>query len=223
MNRKMCLAIVAVVGVLLMALSCTTTGWPAIASLRAEADWTAPLDSLRVTCSASTPGGGALSYEWSASGGSISGTGSVVDWTAPQQVGMYDITVVVTNSQGRKADESLTIVVSNGPPPNIQDVIVTARDHEYLKVVASGYRAAKTYEYELECTASGTNGELVYEWSCDGGEISAMSEDQAMITWTAPDRSGNTRVTVKVFDGAGNWVSRTILFDVVSCDSCVAW
>jgi hypothetical protein len=222
MNKKICLATI-VVGVLLLGLSCATTGWPNIASLTAEAAWTAPLSSLRVTCSASTPGGADLNYEWSASGGSITGTGPVVEWTAPQQVGMYDITIVVMNAQGRKAEQSLALIASNGPPPSIQSLSVTARDHEYLKAISAGYRAAKTYEYQIECIASGTNGELVYEWSCDGGEISEKSEDWSIITWTAPNTSGNVRVTARVFDGAGNWVSRSIVFDVVSCDSCVAW
>ncbi|MFO7773188.1 MAG: Ig domain-containing protein [Dehalococcoidia bacterium] len=221
MKKRMCLAIM--VAVLVSGLSCVTTGWPVIAGLSAEADWIAPMSSLRVTCSASTPGGGDLNYEWSTSGGIITGTGPVVEWTAPEQVGMYDITVVVTNAQGRKAEESLTIVVSNGPPPTIQRLSVSARDHKYLKEVSAGYRAAKTYEYEIECIASGTNGEVVYEWSCDGGDISKMSEDWSIITWTAPNTSGNVGVTVRVFDDAGNWVGRSIIFDVVSCDSCVAW
>jgi len=221
LNKRLLSAMVIMAAAMLvLAPSCTTEYWPSIASLEAEAAWTAPAGSLRVTCIASSPDGGELSYEWSASGGDIAGTGAVAEWTAPEQVGMYDITVVITNAQGRTATESLTLIASNGPPPTIHDLVVTAKEHEYLKEAAAGYTVAKTYEYYIECIASGTSGELVYEWSCDGGEILG---DGSLITWTAPDKEGDVRVTAKVLDGAGNWVRKSIVFDVVSCEACVSW
>ena len=221
MNRPYSVAMVITVAVvLLLALSCTTEYWPTITSLTAEANWTAPAGSLPVTCTASSPDGDRLSYEWSASGGGIVGTGAVAQWTAPEQVGMYDITVVITNAQGRETTESLILIASNGPPPIIRDLVVTAKEHEYLKEAAAGYTVAKTYEYHIECIASGSNGELVYEWSCDGGEI---LEEGSLIIWTAPDKEGDVTVTAKVLDGAGNWVRKSIVFDVVSCEACVSW
>jgi len=221
LNKRLLSAMVIMAAaILVLAQSCTADYWPTITSLEAEAAWTAPSSSLRVTCVVSAPGGGGLSYEWSASGGDIVGTGAVAQWTAPQQVGMYDITIVVTNAQGREATESVTLIASNGPPPTIHDLVVTAKEHEYLKTTAAGYMVAKTYEYYIECIASGTSGELVYEWSCDGGEILG---DGSLITWTAPDKEGDVRVTAKVLDGAGNWVRKSIAFDVVSCEACVTW
>ena len=212
MNKKRCLVIVAV-AVLLLASSCAGS---LITSLEAEPEWTTPLGSIGVTCTASNPDGGELSYEWSATGGNITGTGPEVIWTAPEEVGMYDITVVVTESEGREATGSIALIASNGPPPTIEDLIVTA-EHEYLKKTPIGYKVAKTYDYDIECTASGT-GELVYEWSCDGGEISG---EGSLITWTAPDTAGDITVTVKVFDDAGNWVRKSIFFEVVDCNACV--
>ena len=41
-----------------------------------------------------------------------------------------------------------------------------------------------------------------------------------MITWTAPDMSGDVTVTVKVVDSEGNWVRESIVFEVVACTSC---
>jgi len=216
MNKKRCLVIVGA-AVLLLASSCAAS---IITSLEAEPDyWTAPLDSLQVTCTASSPDGGELSYEWSTTGGNITGTGPEVTWTAPEEVGMYDITVVVTDSQGGQDTASLALIASNGPPPIIEDLIVTA-EHPYLKETTTGYKVAKTYDYDIECIASNTSGELVYEWSCDGGEISG---EGSMITWTAPNTEGDFTVTVKVFDGAGNWVRKSIAFEVVDCVSCVIW
>jgi hypothetical protein len=220
MNRGHAIAItIAAVLLLLLAPACTTDYWPTITSLQAQADWVAPGGSLRVTCTARDSGGG-LTYQWSASGGSIAGTGAAVDWTAPQAVGMYDITVKVTNSQGRQTTESLALAASNGPPPVIQSLVPTARDHEYLKTSTAGYMAARIFEYDIECVASAATGELVYQWSCTDGEISG---DGPAIMWTAPDRDGRVTVTVKAVDSAGNWVSKSLVFDVVDCESCVVW
>jgi len=217
MNKKRFLAIIAA-AVLLLASSCNSLR-PVITSLEAEAEWTLPSGSIQVTCNASDPDGDELSYEWSTTGGNITGTGPEVIWTAPEEVGMYDITVVVNDGQGNNATESIALIASNGPPPIIEDLIVTA-EHQYLKELATRYKVAKTREYTIECIASCTSGELVYEWSCDGGEISG---EGSMITWTAPNTEGDVTVTVKVFDGAGNWVRKSIVFEVVPCESCVIW
>ena len=214
MNKKRCLVIGAV-AVLLLASSCTGS---LITSLEAEAPWTAPLTSLLVTCTASSPDGGDLSYEWSTTGGNITGTGAVVNWVAPGEVGMYDITVTVTDDQNRKDTASITLIASNGPPPNIENLIVTA-EHKYLKETTTGYKVAKTYDYNIECVASSnTSGELIYEWSCTGGNISG---EGSIITWTAPNTASDVTVTVKVFDGVGNWVRKSIFFEVVDCSPCV--
>jgi hypothetical protein len=214
---KICLAIMAA-AVLLLALSCTTVSnrQPIITDLEAEAEWTTPLGSLQVTCTASDPDSDELSYEWTTTGGSISGTGHEVIWTAPEEVGMYDITVVVDDSHDGEDAGLLTLIASNGPPPIIEDLIVTAKEPKYLKTTTTGYKVGKTKEYYIECIASDTS-ELVYEWSCVGGEISGESY---MITWIAPDISSDVTVTVMVFDVAGNWVRKSIVFEVVSCSSC---
>ncbi|MFP3898715.1 MAG: Ig domain-containing protein [Dehalococcoidia bacterium] len=205
---------------LLLMASCTTDYWPTITSLKADADWTAPGGVLQVVCSVSAYNMEELTYQWSASGGTISGTGAIADWSAPQTVGMYDITVVVTNAQGRQATESVALTVSNGPPPTIEALIVTARDHKYLKEIATGYRAAREYDYDIECVASGPNGELLYQWSCSGGQLVG---EGSTVMWKAPDADGPVTVTAKVSDSAGNWVRKSIAFQVVDCEACVVW
>ncbi|MFU8796356.1 MAG: hypothetical protein ACNA7X_03545 [Dehalococcoidia bacterium] len=204
---------------LLMTPSCTTD-WPVIRNLTAEADWVAPGGSTWLECSAL--GSDGLIYRWSASEGGFSGTGARVQWNAPQQVGMYDITVTVANAEGREATASITLTVSDGPPPEIQNLVVTA-DHKYLKETSTGYRVATTYKYDIECIASSADGEIVYEWSCDDGEITDNSEDGSTVIWTAPNDEVPVTVTVKVLDGAGNWIKRSITFQVVSCEGCHVW
>jgi len=216
MNGRIYLLIM-VTAVVLMASSCVANHRPVITSLEAEADWTAPLDSLQVWCTASDADGDELSYEWSTGGGNISGTGPEAIWTAPIEVGMYDITVTVSDSHGKQATGSIDLIASDGPPPIIETLIVTSEEPEYLKETADGYKVEITREYDIECIASSTDGELLYEWACDDGQISG---EGSMITWTAPDTKCYVTVMVKVFDGAGNWVRKSVVFTVVTCISC---
>jgi FlaG/FlaF family flagellin (archaellin) len=218
MNRKGFLAIMAA-AVLFLALSCTPVDNypPVITSLEAAADWTAPLGSLNVTCTASDRDGDELSYNWSANGGNITGTGPEVTWTAPEEIGVCDITVVVNDGHDGEDTRSAILIVANGTLPIIENLIVTA-EHKYLKKTTTGYKVGKGKEYDIECISSNTSGELVHEWVCDGGDISG---EGSTITWTAPNTAGDVTVTAIVFDVAGNMDNESIVFKVVSCTSCV--
>jgi len=220
MNTIRCLAIMVMMAIamLLLASSCTDNRQPVISSLAAEANWTTPLGSLQVTCNASDYDGDELSYNWSASGGELTGTGPEVTWTAPEEIGGYDITVVVDDGQDSNDTGSLILIAANGTLPIIENLIVTAREPKYLKETSWGYKVGKEKEYDIECIASNTSGELVFEWLCDGGEISG---EGSMITWTAPDTACDVTVTVIVFDVAGYMDNESIFFEVVSCSSCV--
>ena len=190
---------------------------PTVTILAADADWSTPLGTIQVTCTASDPDGDELSYEWSSSGGNITGTGPEVTWIAPEEAGMYQVTAVVKDGYGAEDTKSVVLSVATGTPPIIEDLIVTA-DHKYLRKTATGYKVGKANEYYIECIASNTSGELVYEWSYDGGEISG---EGSMITWTAPEVSSDVTVTVTVTDVADNSVSKSIILEVVPCSACI--
>ena len=188
---------------------------PTITKLVADADWTTPSGSLNVTCDASDPDSDELSYEWTASGGDISGTGPEVIWTAPEEVDIYHVTVVVTDGHGSSATDSLSISVASEQPPVIEALLVTKDryGHCYLKTYSWGYKVGKGQRYDIKCIVSDTS-ELVYDWSCDDGEIAG---EGSMITWTAPDEYlERTTVTVVVSD----MVCESVVFEVVSCSSC---
>jgi FlaG/FlaF family flagellin (archaellin) len=189
---------------------------PIITSLVADAEWTLLGSTLQLMCTASDPDGDELSYEWSTTGGDISGTGAVVNWTAPEEVGIYDITVVVKDGHGSSDTDSLTISVATEQPPVIEDLLVTA-EHCYLLTYSWGYKVGKGQEYHIECVVADTGIELVYDWSCDGGEISGEGHT---ITWTAPTTSGDVTVTVIVSDITGNMASKSIYLQVVNCSPC---
>lgn len=221
MDRQRFVTIVVIVAAAVLAgSSCTTPAnrQPIIASLQAKAEWVAPLGNIQLTCTASDPDGDTLSYKWMATGGDIAGTGATAVWTAPQEVGVYDITVVVDDGHGGEDREFLTLIASNGPPPRIEKLSVTAREPKYLKTTSTGYKVGRTKEYYIECVASAASGQLTYEWSCTGGDILGKG---STITWTAPDESLYVTVTAKAFDSAGNWVKKSVVLEVVECSPCV--
>jgi hypothetical protein len=210
--------VVMTIVVLLLASSCTIDNYsPVIDSLGAEAEWVSPSGSLLVTCNASDRDGDDLTYDWSVSRGDITGTGPEVTWTAPGEIGVCEITVVVDDGQGNSDTGSLTLFSANGTLRIIEDLIVTAREPKYLKEYSWGYKVGKGKIYDIECVASDTSGELVYVWLCDGGEITG---EGPLITWTAPNITSDVTVMVVVFDVAGYVDSGSVFFEVVSCSSC---
>ena len=193
---------------------------PNINSLVASAHWTTPSSSVNVMCNATDPDGDELSYTWSASGGNITGTGPEVIWSAPEEVGIYDVTVLVSDVLDWSDTRSISLTA--GPPPSIENLVVTAKVPEYLKTPPAGtvdydYDVWKMQEYYIKCVASGT-GELVYDWSCNAGKISGEGSN---ITWTAPNE-GPVKATVWVIvsDAAGNRVRKNIVFHVPPSSSC---
>jgi hypothetical protein len=188
---------------------------PIITSLLADAAWATPSGSLQVTCTASHPDADELTYEWIATAGNISSTGLAANWTAPQEIGIYNITVVVTDSHGGSATDSLHISVATGQPPKIEALLVTA-EHCYLKTYSWGYKVGQGQNYSIECIVSDMS-ESVYDWSCTGGGISGQGP---VITWTAPNESVDVTVTVVVSDVVGNMLSESVLLEVVGCSPC---
>lgn len=194
---------------------------PVIDSLTAGELWTLPLGSLNVTCVASDPDSDELNYEWITVGGDITRTGSIVTWTAPEETGVYNITVVVTDGYGGSDTRTQPISVVTGQAPMIESLLVTA-DHCYLKTYSWGYKVGREQEYHIECTAYHSDGlHLSYQWESDGGEVSEISADGSMATWVAPDKYvSELTITVTVSDSTGNVVRKSVTFQVVSCSSC---
>ncbi len=191
---------------------------PTITDLAAGANWTLPSGTLRVTCTASDPDGDELTYEWTASAGDISGAGEAVNWTAPQEVGAHNVTVVVKDGHGSSVARLLRISVATEEPPIIETLLVTA-EHCYLKTYSWGYKVGKEQEYHIECIVSDNSSVVSYNWSCDDGEISG---EGSMITWTAPNPPGSTDVTVTaiVSNIDGNVAVKDVILNVVNCSPC---
>ena len=175
---------------------------PVIHSLQAESERVFPSERVQIVCSASSPAGAELSYEWWASGGEIDGGDSIVTWTAPDGEAEYNITVTVSDDRGGEAIEYLTIVVEANHTPLISSLTASAD-----WVFPGG-------SLTVTCQAEDPDGHaLGYEWSTTGGHIEATGHE---VVWTAPGQVGSYTITVVVQDGHGSSATRTLDVSVVS-------
>ena len=112
------------------------------------------------------------------------------------------------------------VITSRGQPPVIQALEVNSDRHGHCYLMQDDtleYRVGREQVYDIECTVSNTRATLIYEWTCDGGE---MEGEGSVVTWTAPNSSSDVTVKVTVRDSAGNTVSESVLLRVVSCSPC---
>jgi hypothetical protein len=87
---------------------------PAISSMTpANGSDYSPGQSTTCTVTASDADLDPLTYQWTATGGSFTGSGSSVTWTADQDAGRYTITCEVTDGRGGVALASRTVTVSD--------------------------------------------------------------------------------------------------------------
>ena len=85
---------------------------PVILSLTSDLPQVQKAMTSAIKCKARDPDWDKLSYTWSATGGNITGEGTVVTWVAPDAFGTYTITVTVTDGRGGQATESIDITVA---------------------------------------------------------------------------------------------------------------
>lgn len=79
---------------------------PVVTSVTPENVRLAPGHTMSVTATASDVDDASLTYTWSASGGTIAGSGASVLWSAPQVPGQYTVTCRVTDPLGASAQRT---------------------------------------------------------------------------------------------------------------------
>jgi hypothetical protein len=85
---------------------------PQIESLTANPNTVSPSGTAALSCMVKYPGSETLTYVWSASSGTISGTGSSVTWTAPSSGGISTVTCSVSDVSGDKDSRGITLTVN---------------------------------------------------------------------------------------------------------------
>lgn len=153
---------------------------PSITSLTPSATSVLPEDSCTIGCIATDPGGDTLSYSWSASGGTITGTGSTVTWTAPAAEGIYTISVTVSDGKGGEDSASCTITVEM-----ILGSININSDPEGAKIYLDGVYTGNVTPYVITHVAPGPHTiELSYPlYNNQEGQVTVTADETAYINW----------------------------------------
>lgn len=132
-----------------------------------------------------------FTWTWSATGGTIVGTGANVHWIAPTIAGNYQITLIVADESGQRdtAFVAVQALAQINLAPQIEEIQKSA-----LYVSPGGM---------VECTlnASDPNGDpLTYVWTASSGTLTGAGNTR---TWTAPASPGIFQISVTVTDPAG--------------------
>lgn len=183
---------------------------PVINGITAEEE-VMPSTECLISVEAIDPDGEDLTYWWSSDDGMIKGEGHSVTWVAPELDGDYAVRVLVTDSGGRAASDSVVITVARKPnqPPVMVSLL---RDGKALGE-PNQLRIWRTTN--IECVAQDPDGDdLSYIWSATGGTVQG---EGAAVGWTAPGVAGDHTVTVIVSDGRGGHAEAVMDFQVLCC------
>ncbi len=149
-------------------------------------------DSVVVRVRASDPDGDPLNYSWSATGGSVQGSGAEVRWnSAGTRQGTYTVTVRVDDNRGGTASCAVDIRVE--PRPNRPPTVSCSADRTTVLV---GERA------RITARAEDPDGDtLNYAWRTNGGRI--VGSGSSVQLDTSGVQPGTYTVTGRVEDGRG--------------------
>jgi outer membrane protein OmpA-like peptidoglycan-associated protein len=125
-------------------------------------------DAVVIRADASDPDGDPLTYAWTATGGTVDGTGSQVRWTAAgAALGAYTITSRV--SDGRGGTASCAVDVTIDPRPNRPPIISCSASPSSVHLGGHAH---------ITADASDPDGDpLTYSWDTTGGQISGTGKE----------------------------------------------
>ncbi len=89
---------------------------PSIIEVKKSSPYLSTEENLQLTCLAVDDFSDNLTYDWTSNGGTITGTGNVVDWKAPDTEGIFQITVMVTDENNLSTSLTTSILVKNFTP-----------------------------------------------------------------------------------------------------------
>jgi OmpA family len=120
-------------------------------------------DYITASAHATDANGFPLTYQWTATGGSIDGAGPYVRWNSGRvSAGSYTLTARVDNGAGKSASCSANVTVQPKPAPAAPTMTCTA-DHS---TVLAGERA------EITANVNDPSGTAIrFTWLANGGQI----------------------------------------------------
>ena len=197
-----------------------TNSSPAITSLVASSTELGPSESASLAVSASDPDGDALTYAWTATGGTFSGANTATpSWTAPATAGKVTLTATVSDGNGASAGLSVSVDVRTYHARGSASLSTSFNTWPVVsQVSASPGHVAVSGTVSLSVSASDSEGHtLSYSWSqgsCAGSFSSSTAQSP---TWTAPataPSTGSCPLQVTVSDGNGGGSTGTVTVKV---------
>jgi hypothetical protein len=86
---------------------------PQILEIEKNLQFVAPGGVIQFDCQAADPNGDPLAFEWTFSDGNFTGTGNLVEWTAPNAEGIFEATIKVSDDEGLTDEATVKILVKN--------------------------------------------------------------------------------------------------------------
>ncbi|PKP60234.1 hypothetical protein CVT91_05440 [Candidatus Atribacteria bacterium HGW-Atribacteria-1] len=182
---------------------------PTIGSLTANPP--SPIEvnqSTTITCYASDQDGDTLTYAWTKTGGTITGSGSAITWTAPAVVGTYTITCTVSDGE-LTATQSLTIEVSTLEPEILQGTV----NGSVSNTLIFGATVTAISGTEIYTTATDLNGEYKLHLPVGTYTVTAEKETYNIATSTNVQISIGETKTVDLTLTTGTAGTPTLWFD----------
>ncbi len=170
---------------------------PRIQALVAEQSEVELGDSTTVFAKAFDKDSENLTYTWSMTGGTVSGSDSIVKWYTPPTIGDYEVMLIVTDETNNKdtATVSINVVAEINEAPQILELL---KSSSYINPEGT---------LELQAIAFDGNADpLTYDWTATGGNFSGNGSN---INWTAPISEGVYQITLQVSDDGGLSDSKT--------------
>ena len=144
-------------------------------------------ETATVTCNASDPDNDPLAYSWTKTGGSISGTGSTVTWTAPPTTGTYTVTCNVSDGKGGTASKGVNISVSLSvtPPAAPSSLSATALSQSVIALVWQDNSGNESgFKIERKTGTTGTYSQITTVSAISGSGSGGYYEDSGLAAST---------------------------------------
>ncbi|MBN1691342.1 MAG: hypothetical protein JW901_09990 [Dehalococcoidia bacterium] len=173
-------------------------------------------------CLAEDMDGDNLTYSWTAEEGAVFGSGSLVSWLPPVDMGTYPIKVTVKDTRGGETSETISIrVLTNADGTATPNVYLRLKPGQSPDTVVVDRRVRMYFTTTIFCVVeSAASDKLRYRWSSTGGKLKAPGLDDGTahkVGWIAPGVAGNYVVTVTVSDDKNNEVKGQVDFEVFCC------
>lgn len=175
---------------------------PRIKSLTPDSSIVLKNHSTFIFCTATDGDNDTLSYSWSATGGSIVGSGSIITWDAPDTAGTYIVECIVGDTRGAHttAVDTIAVVQSINHPPAIQR----------MKALPGKIDLGATSTISCIAVDPDSNA-LNYHWS---SPIGLLSGTGPVVSWQSPQTPGNYYINCIVDDNHGGTIADSVGLEV---------